>query len=359
MQRNCLILIALILFGNAITAFPQSVQNIKVLGEDELHRAKVDSDKRLYTRASIFGKTDLGVEVQLRTDEDGNIYVTSNVLSQVPNFREFLRKVLSSGETLFSIYPISEDTAIKEIHLGGTSACEGVLAKYNSSYVDLFGTFNSSIEVAGWTDTSVGDSALEPWAYATNQFTEGTGSASKTFPKSDGNNYPEITYTFTPALDLSSILKISADIRTSVAAGGNTTRTIQIRLNSGTATRVYQLTGTTTTAPFSTEQWHTVVGTISTPDALAGVGTFDINTVNSISIRLQDGGNKTGTIWVDNVKFLEQINILDKIYTSGMSHQINFDPVIVFDAGEELYLSIKNNSSSSGEIQISASGVAL
>src|SRR5690606_24668606 len=141
-------------------------------------------------------------------------------------------------------------------HLGGRVSCEAVLGKFDSSYVNLFGTFNSSIEVSQWNDTSVGDSIGPVWSYATDFFTEGTGSVKKTFTKSDGNNYPEISYTFPSPLDLSGIVKVSADVRTSVSGGGGKDRAVQIRLHSGTASRIWQITGRTDQAPFNIEQWH-------------------------------------------------------------------------------------------------------
>lgn len=337
----------------------QASAPMRIVGDTEQYEAEVGSDKRLSTNSRMLG-TYQDTLVPLKVDEDGNLQITTALVSQIPNLREFHRKVLAPGQTDSGVHAIAEDTAIKEIHLGGILQCEGVIGKYDSTYSDLLGTFNSSGEVSAWTNTSIGDSAPIAWTYSTAQSTEGTGSASHTFVKSDGNNYPEITYTFSPARDFSDILRISGDVRATVAAGGAQTRTVQIRVTSGTAVRIFQISGTTTTAPFSTEQWLTIDGALSTPDATAGVGTFDINNVNSISLRLQDGGNKAGTVYWDNVKVYQRIELLEKIYSAnGSTTQIVFDPVLIFDSGESLYMSMKNNSSNTGEVQLSVSGVKL
>src|SRR5690606_30479483 len=104
------------------------------------------AQKRSFPHFQAYGLYNGTVQTPLRTNEDGNLYVATEVISQVPNFREFLRKVLLSNQTIYSTYSIVEDTAIKEIHLGGRVSCEAVLGKFDSSYVNLFGTFNSSIE---------------------------------------------------------------------------------------------------------------------------------------------------------------------------------------------------------------------
>ena len=332
---------------------------VQIVGDTREYEAEVGSDKRLSTGAKLYG-TYLGNTVPVAVDSDGNLVTTTALVSQIPNLREFHRKVLTAGQSDSGAHTMVEDTAIKEVHLGGVVQCEGFIGKYNSSYSEVVGTFNSSGEVSAWTNTSAGSSALLSWAYATDQSTEGTGSAKLTFTQSDTNNYPEITYTFPTAKDLSEVLKVSAQVRTTVAAGGNQTRTVQIRLTSGTAIRIWQIVGTTTTAPFSTEQWHTISGDLAAPHTTAGTGSFDINNVKSISLRLQDGGNKAGSIWWDNVKFYESVDIMEKIYSAaGTTTQVVFDPVLIFDAGESLYISSKNNSANTGEVQISVSGVKL
>jgi hypothetical protein len=338
----------------------QASNPVTIVGDNELYGVEVDSSKRMSTNARVLGTYNGVTLVPLRVDSDGNLVTTAEVISQVPNFREFRRKVLAVGATDSGTYTMAENTAIKEVHVGGLVQCEGVLGKYNAAYSDVVGAFNSSPQVAAWTNTSAGSSALLTWTYATDQFVAGTGSAKLTFTQSDNNNYPEITYTFPTVKDLSEVLKVSASVRVTVAAGGSQTRTVQIRLRSGTAIRIWQVVGTTTTAPFATEQWQTIGGDLSAPSTTAGTGTFDINNVDAISLRLVDGGNKAGSIWWDNVKFYESIDILEKIYSAaGTTTQTIFDPVLVFNSGESLYISMKNNSANTGEVQISASGVKL
>lgn len=296
----------------------------------------------------------------LLTDEEGRLITTAEVVSQFPANKHFLRKVLGPGRVEYFSHTLDSRAAFKELHIGGRVACEGSLARYHPSNIDLFGGFNSIAQVAAWSNTSAGSSALLSWAYATDQFTEGTGSAKMTFTQSDNNNYPEISYTFPTPRDLSSWRYIKAQARVTVAAGGSQTRRVQVILRSGTATRIWEVAGTTTTPPFSTEQWHQITGEIENPTSVGGTGTFDINNVTGISLKLLDGGNKAGSIWWDNVHFYSEIELVDKIYSAnGTTIQIQLDPVNVFEIGEDFLMAIKNTSANTDEVQISVSGVNI
>jgi hypothetical protein len=269
--------------------------------------------------------------------------------------------VLPANGSSETINTIISNTAIKEFHVGGRVACEGYIAKYNAAQEEFIpgGGFNSSSEVSMWTNTSNGSSATPSWTYATDQFVEGSGSAKLTFTQSDGNNFPEISYIFSTPKDMSVWKRIYAQVRTTVAGGGNQSRTVSIRLTSGTAIRIYSLAGNTTTAPFNIEQWHILDFDIESPTSVAGTGVFDINNVNRISLRLQDGGNKSGSIWWDDVKLIGSIDILDKIYTPGQTVQLRFDPVVLFNTGDILYMFLRNNTGTASEFQISVSGVDI
>ena len=296
----------------------------------------------------------------LLTDSEGRLVTTQNVVSQLPSFSLFDRKVLASGATSYKQYTMTENTAVKEFHIGGRVSCEGFMAKYSPATISMISGFNSPSEVSQWTNTSSGSSATPSWTYATDQFLEGTGSAKLTFTQSDGNNFPEITRIFSTPLDMSGWRYVSASARVTVAGGGSQNRTIQIRLTSGTAIRIWNISGTTTTAPFNVEQWLTINGEIELPTSTAGSGIFDINNVGRISLRLQDGGNKSGSIWWDDVKLYASIDVKDKIYSAdGTTNQIMFDPISTFLTGETLLVAIKNTSSISGEVQAAASGVSI
>lgn len=335
----------------------QSAQSVKIIGATSsgVEQTPVSST----TSGALYGnlRTELGDEF----GTDDNPIVVRGSLSSLPSLK--IQKViaLSAGISSNVQETISSKTAVKEFHLGGRQSCEGFIAKYTPSAAEFIpsGGFNSSGDVSTWTNTGAGSSGLLTWAYATDQFVEGTGSAKLTFTQSDNNNYPEITYTYSTPKDMSVWKKIYANVRTTVAAGGSQTRTVQVRLTSGTAVRIYSITGTTAAVPFSIEQWHVIDMNLDSPSSIAGTGIFDINNVNSVSLRLQDGGNKAGSIWWDDVKLIGSFDILEKIYTLGQTTQLTFDPIIVFEIGDILYLSIKNNSSTAGEFQISTSGVSI
>lgn len=335
----------------------QASQSVKIVGSAstgaEQTPVQSTTNGALHSNLRNNAGTELGT--------DSNPLVTRGILTVTPSLKLTKATVLAAGASTNTQQTISTRTAIKEFHLGGKGACSGFLAKYVAATTLQIpsGGFNSIAQVAAWTNTGAGTSGAIAWTYATDQFVEGTGSAKHTFTASAANDYPELTYTYPTPLDMSVWKKINGRVRVTVAAGGSQTRTVQIRLTSGTAIRIYSITGTTITPPFSTEQWQSIDMDLDTPSSTAGTGTFDINNVNSVSLRLQDGGNKAGSIWWDDIKLVGSLNVLEKIYTTGPTNQLIFDPVIIFEVGDVIYLSLLNDSVTTTEFQISTSGVTI
>lgn len=289
-----------------------------------------------------------------------NVSSLTEYLARLTEYAVNSKYALALNGIRYESFVVSSDTLLRYFSLGGRVACESTLAKYLPNLKDNFDGFNSPAQVANWVNTSLGSSALLSWAYATDQFIEGTGSAKLTFTQSDQNNYPEISYNFPTARDLSKWRYVYASARTTIAAGGAQSRRVQIRLTSGTAVRIWEIVGTTTTPPFSIEQWHTIIGEIESPHSTAGTGTFDITSVNQISLRLLDGGNKAGSIWWDDVYFKGEITTLEKIYSAqGSTIKIAFDPVKSIPAGTTLLLITKNNGATAGEVNAGVIGAVL
>jgi hypothetical protein len=338
-----------------------SAEPVKLAGVDpstgaESFFAQTDSQGNQFARLKDSSGLDKGTRTNpIYTRDD------SAVFSPLSSIKNTVRKVLAVDTAAYFTFAISVRTAFKEMHLGGRLACEGILGKYVAATKEFIpgGGFNSSGDVAMWTDTSLGDSLLVPWAFTAAQSTEGAGSVAKTFTKSSANHLPEITYNFSTPKNMTAWRYIKASVRVTVAAGGAQTRTVQLRIRSGTAIRIWQIAGTTTTAPFSTEQWQTITGELENPTAVAGTGTFDLSNVDAVSLRLVDGGDKTGTIYWDDAHLLGAINIVDKIYTPRQTTQLIFDPVVIFETTDVGILVMRNNDVSPSEFQLSASGVDI
>lgn len=303
-----------------------------------------------------------GQQVALQVDEQGRL-ITSGVsefLSPLPGFVARSAKVLSAGATSYSTYVMSADIAIVDFHFGGRGPGQAAIFRLNPAATAFVpsGNFETTNDVTVvWTNTGIGDEAAIAWVRSTAQFTTGTSSAAQTFTKSDSNNYSEITYTWSTPQDSNAWRYISADVRVTVAAGGSVSRTVSIILEDvNAATRSYTITGTTTTAPFSTEQWQTITGEIASPTS--STGTFDSYNVSKVHLRLMDGGNKTGTIYWDNVHFDDSQELIERIYIdANRTFQLILNPVELFDVGETLALRFTNNDTVSREFTVTAKGV--
>lgn len=287
------------------------------------------------------------------------IYV--NTQSQLTAFRISADKVVATNTSYFESFTMTNNIGLTDFHFGGRGIGQASISRYVDATTSQVpsGGFNSNGDVATWTNTGNGSSAGIAWVYATDQSTEGTGSAKHTFTQSDNNNYPAISYTWSSPQDFSLWRNILARVRVTVAAGGQQSRTVSIILtDSGGGTRTYSITGTTTTAPFSTEQWQTITGDIRNPTSESG--TFDIFNVISIQLKLQDGGNKTGSIWWDDVELQGALTLIERIYIPGnATSQIIVNPAQTLSIGEVLMLIIRNNDASSKEFTAVAQGMVL
>lgn len=272
-----------------------------------------------------------------------------------------ITKSVASGISYTTDQTMGQTTTINSLIFGGRGIGEGVLGSYVAATESFVpgGNFESSGDVALWTNTGIGDSAVLVPTYSTAQAFAGTGSlllANGT--KTDGNHYPQVTYTYSSAQDFMVWRYINAHFRNEAPAGGAVTRTISIRVqDTAGVIRVYSVSGLTNASPFNTTGWIQILGEIASPTSEVGTG-FDSTSVSSISLRMQDSGNKTFTaIYWDNVKLVGALTLMPKIYTTGTSTQITLKPNLILTSGSSLYARIRNNDTTTKEFQLSARGV--
>lgn len=276
-------------------------------------------------------------------------------------FNARIKKIIASNQTIFSNTEISQDLNLVSLIAGGRGPFQVSLYRVDINGAESIpgGGFNSSGDVSQWTNASLGDSAAGSWSYSTAQAYEGTGSALFTFTKSDSGDAVQIRHTFLTPKDFAEWRYIGARAYVTVAGGGSTSRTLSIVLTDANgATRTFSLSGTTTTAPFNVAQWNQILGEISNPTSESG--TFDVHNVVSITLRLQDGADKTGSIYWDQVQFTQsQELILEAFGSANSTVQLNFDPLEAFTDTETLGIEIKNNDSVSREFDATARGYFL
>lgn len=299
-----------------------------------------------------------GVEFGTATNP---LYTSGNaeILSPLAAFVARSNKVLLAGQAIVDVYTMAQDIALVDFHFGGRGQGQAAIGRLDQSGTEQVpgGGFNSSSDVSMWTNAGAGSSSGLTWAYTTAQAFEGSGSATVTFTQSDNNNFPAIKYTWSSPKDVTNWRYINARGRVTVAAGGNQTRELQIILTDVNAnTRLYKTAGTTTTAPFSTEQWVQVLGEIPIPFSETGV--FDPFNVSSITLKLLDGGNKSGTIYWDDVKFMESFELIERIYIdANRTFQLTLNPSEIVMTGEKLAILYKNSDSAAKEYTVTAKGV--
>lgn len=322
-----------------------------------------DDDDAELTKAILTGKSATDTYKNVAVDDAGRILVSdlSSIISPLDSTRIVDRRVLASGAVYALTYSLTQNTTMKEFTFGGRGPGEGMFGTYVAADEEFVpnGDFESLGEVSNWISTGAGDGlALVP-TYSTAQSFTGTGSLLLgPATKSDGNHYPEVTYTWPTPQSMDSWRYISARFYNFPPTGGAVTRTISIRLTDPLGNiRIYSVSGLTNASPFNASGWIQILGEIRIPTSQVGT-TFDINNVTSISLRMQDSGNKAYTaIYWDTVKLIGSLDILQKIYTNGNSIDFHFDPVIPLLSGQVIYAALRNNDTTSREYQLTVGGV--
>jgi hypothetical protein len=309
-----------------------------------------------------------GLHINLR-DQNGVAFGTATnpisfaIKADVPNGKFVFNQFVADNQAFYKTYSVAQSTGIKKILAGGTQAGAITLAKLVSATTNLLpgGGFNSNGDIALWSSTGIGASAGLPLNRDTSIFDEGSSSVRITFTASNINNYPEVSYQYSPAIDLSVWRYVSARFYNVRPAGANTTRTILIILEDASGlTRTFSLSGVNNvgTVPFGVTGWVTLEGEILNPTT--NTAGFDISRVAVVRLRMFDGANRSNSLWWDNVRFTGAVTPLFKaFFQAGSTFQTTIDPVESFSSGDTLTYIIQNLSGSSGEFSVYSTGVAL
>jgi hypothetical protein len=325
------------------------------------YEAEVTPEGRLMV--DITGKTDTGDYVNIAVDDEGKLLTSgvSEVLSPLPGFVARSNSVLNAGASSLTTYTMTDDIAVVDFHFGGRGPGQASLLRISPSSSEVVpgGNFNSSDNVSTWTNAGAGSSGLLTWTYSTAQSVEGTGSATLTFTASAAGDYPAIKYMWSTPKDVSAWRYINASVYVTIATGGNQTRTASIILtDSNGATRTYQVSGGTANSPLfpARDSWYSFNRELATPDA--STGTFDPYNVVSITLKMQDSGNKSGTIYWDAVSFTQSQDLIERIYIdANRTFQLVLNPVELFDVGQVIGLLYQNNDTVAREFTATAKGV--
>lgn len=272
-------------------------------------------------------------------------------------------KVISPGTAYYQTYPVTQNMGIKNIIAGGDQNAYIQLAKYTAATVEFVpgGGFNSTSDIAMWTNTGVGDSSALTLNRDTTIFDEGTSSVRLDHTKSGNANYVQISYTWVTPKDFGAFRYLYSRFYNVRPAGGNTNRTISLIMTDlNGLTRTFSITGSNAigTVPFGNTGWITLGGEIKNPTS--NTTGFDVNNVSRIDLRMNDGANRAGSVYWDNVRFEGAVQVLFRaFFQASDTFQTTIDPVETFSNGETLTYIIKNNGATAGNFSVYSTGVAL
>jgi hypothetical protein len=282
-------------------------------------------------------------------DSEGRLRVTTGLIGTSVNIMS--QGVLAAGAASYTEYtvPGGNTLELSTFYAGGSGAIRSSLFQHDATAnaLVLNGGFENSTEVSAWaavtgsvtvTSSSVQfqtSPAAMAWAYS------GSGTAIQR------------RQTFSPILDLSVYRYLKVYFFHDAVTG--TTRTISIVLGSGSATRTYSLSGVVGTAPFTANTWIQLEADLASPTAdTAG---FNIKEVDTISLRMQDANNKSGTVYWDDLRLSDSLNLRQRIYSLGQTFSLDIAKPEQFAPGTKLYIQNRNTSAGTIEYFASAQGV--
>jgi hypothetical protein len=268
---------------------------------------------------------------------------------------------LASNATKFTEYVVPGAVSLKltSFYTGGvavtaaTGSIRSALLIHDDTAVAfvLNGDFETAPEVAAWAAVTGTFTAPTPDSNGT-QFVTGTKSMRWTY--SSSTTALERRQTFSPAQDITGYRYIRVRFFNDAAA--DTTRTITVTLTSGTATRSYSLTGTLGSAPFTSNTWIVLECDLDNPTSTTGAA-FDPYVVTALSLKMQDGANKTGTVYWDTVRFEDSILPKHRIFSADGSTVSVITAPESYVTGTKFYLRTKNTSNTTIEFATVATGV--
>lgn len=271
------------------------------------------------------------------------------------------RGSLASGASTYYEYTVPAGKTLKltSFYTGGApgnssaGAVRASLMLHTDSTVQFVenGDFESAGDVTEWAAVTGSFTAPTPDSNGT-QFQTGTKSMRWTYSASA--TALRRRNTLTTKLDITLWRYMRVRFYNDAATG--TTRTISIVLTSGGSTRTYSLSGTLGSAPFTSNTWITLTADLQNPTSSTGTA-FDETQVDSVDLVMQDGANKTGTVYWDTLRMEDALDFKHLVYSAnGSSVNVLVAPE-AYPEGSKLYLRTKNTNNASTEFCTVSVGV--
>lgn len=291
-----------------------------------------------------------------KVDDQGRLRISPTTQHTIKTV--VVSKQIAAGAQSTTEYtvPASNRAEFTLAYGGGTGAGTFSFQKHTAATTAFVtnGDFENGTQVTAWAAVTGSFTAPSPDSSSV-QFQ--TGAASMRWIYLNSATQLERKQTFGTAQDFSGYRYIRARFYNDTVAA--TTRILRVILTAGAATRTYELSGTTGTAPFSNNTWVTLTGEIEAPTSF--VGTFDPTAVTAISVFMDDAANRTGTVYWDSVELVDALDTLHKFYAGGTNISgttvVPIMPARQLVAGDAVYVTIKNTSNQANEYTAVLRGV--
>jgi hypothetical protein len=292
------------------------------------------------------------------TDEEGLLYQSVKypfpvqVLSKVGGIN-----ALSQSQIEY-VVPAGKSYQITQIQSGGERDGSVTLYRQNllATSLILNGGLNSAFDVSQWPRTNGTLSAPTP-DFSTIQKFEGAGSMRWNYSASA--SLIQCRQTFATPQDFSIWRYLSARFFNDAVTG--VTRTISITLTSiSGATRSYSLSGLVGSAPFLPNTWVKITGELEIPTATTGAN-FDLTSITSIAVAMQDSANRTGTVYWDAVSFEGSLDIRQRVFfpEKQSTPSIALVPALSLNAEDSILVVTKNLENQRGDFATFVRGVLI
>jgi hypothetical protein len=313
------------------------------------------------TRAVLVGAKEdgSGLLEPLAVDTSGRLKVVQAAAGGTQLVQRITKQIAAGGLNYIDYtVPSGKQWQVSLFYGGGDVPARHSLVKHDTAAFTVIpnGDFETAGEVTAWAAVTGSFTAPTPDSNGT-QFKNGTKSMRWTYASSA--TALQRKQTFSPVQDFSGYRYLRVWFFNDAATAAN--RTISVVLTSGTPTRTYSLGPLALgSAPFTANTWIELICELENPTTVTGTG-FDITAVDSISLKMQDSANKSGTVYWDYVRLVDSLDIKHRIYSGAdnTAPGLNLSPAETFIQNETVYIVSKNTGTSKGEISTLASGYLL
>lgn len=292
--------------------------------------------------------------IEILADDQGRIFVSPSTVGTPLKLR--ISRNIAVGATIYSDYTVgaSLQYQLSSFYAGGTGTGQAMLIRHYPNNFLSISEFETSGDVANWGVLQGTFVAPTPDVSTTQHF---AGTSSMRWSFTDASSAAKALKrrnTFANPADYSTHRYIRVRFYNDATVG--ITRTLSVVLNSGVSARTFTF-ALTSGVTLPNNAWTTLTCDLENPTTTTGT-TFDITSINSIDLSVQDSAVRVSTVYWDALRLEDEFDRLHRIYFGNLiTVPLTISETIA--AGDSVYLAVANTGAAAAAFTSVVSGVLV